>query len=151
MELKKKSLKYVTENGLGNYYAGNDGNIYAQGDKRLPVYQDGSVYVQDDAGVKQRIRAHWLIAVAFVKNPDDYEFVGFKDGNKRNRKPENLEWMANKNGGGIYKKQGSKKSDAIWKLLDGGWGTTRISEELQVSKQYVQKVKLKWIEEQSKH
>lgn len=33
-----------------------------------------------------------MIAMTFIENPDNYEFVDFKDGNKENCKPENLFW-----------------------------------------------------------
>lgn len=33
-----------------------------------------------------------MVAMAFIENPDNYEYVDFKDGNKDNCKKENLFW-----------------------------------------------------------
>lgn len=44
-------------------------------------------------GVIKTHRVHRLVAESFLENLDDKSFVNHKDGNKRNNKLENLEWV----------------------------------------------------------
>lgn len=37
---------------------------------------------------------HRLIAITFLENPNNYEFIEFKDGDKHNTKLDNLEWIS---------------------------------------------------------
>lgn len=92
--MKTKSLRYVYD--LGGYRAREDGNIQDHEGNILKVYADGTVFVRPDFMNWQRIPAHRLIAIAFVPNPEDFSFVLFKDGDKTNRKPENLYWSPSK-------------------------------------------------------
>ena len=47
-------------------------------------------------GVKFKRQIQRLVAIAFLENPDDCDYVGFKDGNKDNMVLENLEWTNKK-------------------------------------------------------
>ena len=43
-------------------------------------------------GTANRKLVHRLVAIAFIKNPNNYECVNHKDGNKKNNTVDNLEW-----------------------------------------------------------
>ncbi len=43
-------------------------------------------------GKHKQVKIHRLIAEVFVPNPNNYDQVNHKDGNKLNNDPENLEW-----------------------------------------------------------
>ena len=54
---------------------------------------DGYVQVNlSKDGVPSKKYVHRLVATAFVRNPNNYEFVNHKDGNKKNNTVDNLEW-----------------------------------------------------------
>ena len=50
----------------------------------------------NDKNEKKKIAIHRLIATAFIENPNKYEIVNHKDGNKHNNNIENLEWCSQK-------------------------------------------------------
>lgn len=47
-------------------------------------------------GKKKDCKLHRLLALAFIPNPNNYECVNHKDGNKLNNKLDNLEWCTKK-------------------------------------------------------
>lgn len=47
-------------------------------------------------GVKVKRQVQRLVAITFLENPNDYDYVGFKDGNRDNMALENLEWTNKK-------------------------------------------------------
>jgi len=129
--------------GLGAYYAREDGNIVTHDGKVLTVYQDGTVLVKPDYGPTRRIPAHRLVAWAFVPNPYEYNFVRFKDGNKKNRTPENLEWILS------VKENTERKTDKALQvryLQRKGKRVAEIAEELGITTAYVYRLMKKEIE-----
>lgn len=130
---------------LGGYAAREDGKIFDTSGQELKVYEDGTVLVRDDFGCKKRLQAHHLIAKAFVFNPDPlhYKFVMFKDGNKKNRRADNLWWSRSKRGTAELKPTDSKKElkkVRVFLMSKEGLAPRHIAEACGVSEQYVRKL-----------
>jgi hypothetical protein len=60
---------------------------------KLTLHSDGyyiaTLYKENK---EKKYKAHRLVAMAFVQNPNNKPFINHKDGNKLNNLPENLEW-----------------------------------------------------------
>lgn len=67
--------------------------------KILEIAKEGNgfnyVYLYED-GVKVKRQIQRLVAITFLENPNDCDYVGFKDGNRDNVTLENLEWTNKK-------------------------------------------------------
>lgn len=72
--------------------------------KRYPNGRALSPYIDKDGYVCVSIRIncksvgqkiHRLVAIAYLENPNHYEQVNHKDGNKQNNHYTNLEWVSN--------------------------------------------------------
>lgn len=72
------------------YFAGDDGRIY----KPLKAYEDHGRYeiTLQIAGRPVKRMLHWLVARAWVPNPDGKPIVDFIDGNTLDARPSNLFW-----------------------------------------------------------
>jgi hypothetical protein len=63
--------------------------------KKMHTIKTGYVYVQFYYnGTNHPVRLHRLVAQHFVPNPNGYEEVNHKDGNKQNNCADNLEWCS---------------------------------------------------------
>lgn len=61
--------------------------------RALSANHDGYLKVRLIKGSKDLTkRVHTLVAEAFIPNPNDYNTVNHKDGNKTNNRVDNLEW-----------------------------------------------------------
>lgn len=63
------------------------GNVNSHGYMVISLTKDGK---------KKDCKLHRLLALAFIPNPNDYECVNHKDGNKLNNRLDNLEWCTKK-------------------------------------------------------
>ncbi len=65
-------------------------NIVLSGGIKEGFYR---VKMKNNDGIKKEYRLHRLMADLFIPNPNNYEFVKHKDGNKLNNNINNLEWV----------------------------------------------------------
>jgi hypothetical protein len=78
--------------GCPGYLISNEG-IVKNPKGRLLYGSDKDGYIRTFVGYKP-MRAHRLVALAFVKNPNNYNEVNHIDGNKKNNHASNLEWCS---------------------------------------------------------
>lgn len=81
-----------------NYDISSDGEVRSKKTQRLARH----FYVQSSKaykinlycqGVMSQQTMHRLVATHFVENPNNYSFIGFKDGDRKNIKASNLVWV----------------------------------------------------------
>ena len=60
--------------------------------RRVRNSEDNTVILRDVRGHKMSVRAHRVIAMALVPNPDACRFVRHKNGNTQDNSREHLEW-----------------------------------------------------------
>lgn len=117
-----------------DYWVRSDGEIQEWGTgKIMPVYGNGAVRLRHVNGGSTTVLAHRLVAQAFVPNPEGYKYVRFKDGDSRNRSPENLEWFK-------AIKPMSKETKEIITLKEKGTPTRVIAQLFNKTPQYVNRV-----------
>ena len=77
--------------GKNNYYVSNFGRLKNNKNNIKMNYKSGSGYERLTINKKTYL-LHRLVALTFLDNPQNKEFVNHKDGNKLNNLLENLEW-----------------------------------------------------------
>jgi len=89
-----KSIPIEYTNGKENYYISSLGRFKNNNGDIMKNYKSSLyVYIQIN---KKRHALHRLVALLFIKNPENKGFVNHIDGNKLNNAAFNLEWVTKK-------------------------------------------------------
>ena len=134
------------------YYADKEGHVYnSKGEQLVPVKRNGYLCVSlpdKENGKFKQYFIHRLVASAFIKNINGAEEVNHKDGNKRNNKVSNLEWVSRsenqKHRFAVLKhshfgekntqaKITGKDAIAIVELSNSGYGCKKLSEMFNIA------------------
>lgn len=85
--------------GYKNYFATRKGKIYSKHTNKYitktPLGKYDSVCLYKH-GKKKTLTVHRLVAITYLPNLNNLPEVNHKDKNKRNNRPENLEWISRK-------------------------------------------------------
>ena len=81
-----------------NYVIYSDGRIWSNTSEKfmsLAPNQDGylGTVITNKDGKRVSVKAHRLVALAFIPNPNGYLYVNHIDENPQNNNVENLEWI----------------------------------------------------------
>lgn len=94
MILERDGFKQIP--GYPGYSVSPEGDVYSarMPQKKLHPRGKGVFALLNAQGVAVTVPASHAVALAFLPNPDGHRFVRFRDGNRENRRPENLEWYS---------------------------------------------------------
>ncbi len=135
----------------GKYQASNLGRIrstrfYGKPKIRiLKPQEQGTGYLKltlvGDDRIHKQMLIHRLVAMAFIPNPNDYDFVNHKDENKTNNCVDNLEWCT-KSYNSIYylNKDKRRKEEYARRLRDKETGELSSPAVKHILRKYFQKV-----------
>lgn len=94
-------MEYKKIKNFKNYYVGDDGHMYKdcggnRGLKRLKGMPNSGGYraiVMVENGHKERYLIHRLVAMYFVPNPENKQYVDHINTDRTDNRPENLRWV----------------------------------------------------------
>lgn len=114
----------------------------------------------DTLGKRKHYRIHRLVALAFIDNPNKYEFINHKDNNPSNNSMDNLEWCSLEynnsyrfyNGNANHKGEShpqTKLTDDVVKQIyilghSGNYTESQIADTFNTTRSVVNKIRLKY-------
>lgn len=105
---------------LEDYEITQEGQVINKHTKHILKPQpNGKGYLRVSIGGKLQF-VHRLVASQYIPNPNNYEQVNHKDGNKTNNAVENLEWVSNQanRDHAVENKLHLQGEDCSWSKLD---------------------------------
>ena len=103
------SLKVYTDGGVASYNANEEEWEDAKQD-----YQGYIKYWDTKLLKGVVVKKQYLVARAFIPNPNNFEWIFYKDGNKKNYAVNNLEWGGKKSNVKGYRKENDRFSVRMW-------------------------------------
>lgn len=88
--------------GFNNYYISTYGRVYSKINERIisEKYDEQKRYCvvtfRNNDNIKSSISVHRIVAITFIPNTENKQYVNHKDGNKKNNNVTNLEWVTHK-------------------------------------------------------
>ena len=94
----KEKEKWVKLPMLSKYLISSRGRVKSIRYNRIMAtnvdrYGYKKIHLRTDTGDNYHTTIHRLVAIGFIKNPNQYKQVNHKDGNKLNNNVSNLEWV----------------------------------------------------------
>lgn len=150
---KSRKVRYIHSVTKKEHYRLTNDRFLIQYENKRTGYK----FIQPRVNGKPKNETiHRLVALTFIPNPNNYNIVNHKDGNKHNNKVENLEWCtdsynhehATKNGlkakgSQIFSSKLNESSVlAIKKLIKQGWADSELSSLFNVSRSNISMIRL---------
>lgn len=86
-----------TRRKVANYTKNGEKYFQIRNGKLLSIHDDGHGYMHTKLsknGKRYNVKVHRLVAEAFIPNPTSLREVNHKNGNKKDNRVENLEWVS---------------------------------------------------------
>ena len=92
LESKYMVSSFGRVKSIGRFVATKNGDRFYRGRLlKLQIHNQG--YLSIKLGGYYQSLVHRLVSIAFIENPENLEFINHKDGEKKNNKINNLEWV----------------------------------------------------------
>jgi len=93
-ELEIIKVRTIKHPDLNNYYISRDGKIFNSKNKQKYTYVKNGYH---NLSLNNKMYAvHRLVALTYLKNPNNHPVVNHIDENKLNNNVDNLEWVTQK-------------------------------------------------------
>jgi hypothetical protein len=113
----KIRVKKIKHQDLSNYLISRDGRIFNSKDDEKKTYMKNGYL---NLSINNKMYAiHRLVAMTYIKNPNNHPVVNHIDENKVNNKVENLEWVTQQENCNAHTKQIFHERKVIQKDLEG--------------------------------
>ena len=110
-------VRYIKHPDLKNYMISRDGRVFnSKGEEKTLILTNGYNFVIIK---KKSFSVHRLVALTYIKNPNNYPVVNHIDENKLNNKVDNLEWVTQQENCNAHTKKISHERKVIQKDLNG--------------------------------
>lgn len=111
------SVKKIKHQDLTNHYISKDGGIYNKDFIEVSKTITNGYFIVKIK--KKSYSVHRLVALTYIKNPNNYPVVNHIDENKLNNNVKNLEWVTQKQNCNSHSKSISHERKVIQKDLEG--------------------------------